>query len=111
MAAHPPPPGPFVEPNLAQVEEALRVVTFPISKRDMLDQIGEEDTIVVNGRNVDLRTFVKDLDDDLFEDEAEFREAVERNYAALLDDPPELVGAPRGREESPGPELPPDDPE
>lgn len=106
MAAHPPAPGPFVEPNLEAIEEAIRSVTFPISKRDMLDQISEEDTVVLDGRNRDLRTLVKDLPDDFFDDEAEFRRAVEETYGALLERPPELLVAnapPAGYPDSPPP--------
>lgn len=83
MPGHPPAPGPVVTPNLAAIEEALRPVTFPISKRDLLDQLSDEDSVVLNGRNVDLRTLVKDLHDDFFETEDEFRSALESEYGAL----------------------------
>jgi hypothetical protein len=75
--AHPPAPGPIVQPNLAAIESAVRDVTFPISKRDLLDQIGEGETVVIGGRNVDLRTLVRDLPDDFFESEDEFRSELE----------------------------------
>lgn len=97
----PPPPGPFVEPNLAPIEEAVRDITFPISKRDMLDQLREDDTLVLAGRNVDLRTFVKDLPDDFFESEDEFRRTVEEVYAAALDRTPEVLVAPPPPESDP----------
>ena len=106
MAAHPPAPGPFVEPNLEAIEEAIRSVTFPISKRDMMDQIADEDTVVLNGRNVDLRTLVKDLPDDFFDSEDEFRRAVEATYGTLLESPPELLvrnAPPTGFPDSPPP--------
>lgn len=106
MAAHPPAPGPFVEPNVEAIEEAIRAVTFPISKRDMLDQIADEDTVVMNGRNVDLRTLVKDLPDDFFDNEDEFRRAVEETYGAMLDHPPELLvrnAPPTGYPDAPPP--------
>ena len=107
MVAHPPAPGPFVEPNIEAIEEAIRSVTFPISKRDMLDQISEEDTVVLNGRNKDLRTLVKDLPDDFFDDEDEFRRAVEQVYGAtLIERPPELLvgdSPPSGFPDSPPP--------
>lgn len=91
MAVHPPAPGPFVEPNLEAIEEAIRAITFPISKRDMLDQIADEDTVVLNGRNLDLRTLVKDIPDDFFDDENEFRRAVEQTYGGLLDSAPDIM--------------------
>lgn len=83
MVSHPPAPGGFVTPNLSAIEEAIRPVTFPISKRDLLDQLADEDTVVLNGRNLDLRTLVKDLHDDFFDNEDEFRSALESEYGAL----------------------------
>lgn len=77
---HPPAPGGFVQPNVSAIENALRDITFPISKRDMMDQINEEDTIVLGGRNIDLRTLVRDLNDDYFDSEDEFREALETSF-------------------------------
>lgn len=103
----PPPPGPFVEPNLAPIEEAVRDITFPISKRDMLEQIREDETLVLAGRNVDLHTFVKDLPDDFFESEDEFRHTVEEVYAAALDRGPEVFAVPAPPEtERPSSHLP-----
>lgn len=83
MAGHPPAPGPFVRPNLGAIEEALRPITFPISKRDILDQLSDEESVVLDGRNRDLRTLVKDLHDDYFESEDEFRTALENEYGVL----------------------------
>ena len=83
MASHPPAPGGFVTPNLSAIEDAIRPVTFPISKRDLLDQLADEDTVMLNGRNLDLRTLVKDLQDDYFDDEDEFRSALESEYGAI----------------------------
>lgn len=80
----PPLPGPFVEPNVTPIEEAVRAVTFPISKRDMLDHFTDEDTVVMNGRNVELRSLVKDLPDDFFESASEFRAALEDVYGAMM---------------------------
>jgi hypothetical protein len=74
---HPPAPGSIVQPNVSAIENALRDITFPISKKDMIDQIADEDTIVLAGRNVELRQLVRDLPDDFFESEDEFREHLE----------------------------------
>jgi hypothetical protein len=92
----PPAPSSLVQPNLTAIEDALRDITFPISKRDMLDQIDDEETVVLGGRNADLRTLVRDLNDDYFETEDEFRGALEAAYgdrgdgaeAILLPTPP-----------------------
>jgi hypothetical protein len=112
----PPRPGPFVRPNISVIMEALRDVTFPISKRDIMDGLSEEDTIVMGGRNVELRLLVRDLNDDHFESADEFREALELTYgdrteprveAMILPMPPTgfpedmPMGAP-GREDQPG---------
>lgn len=116
---HPPAPGPLVEPNVNAIENALRDITFPISKRDMLDQIEEGDTIVLGGRNVELRTLVRDLNDDFFESEDEFREelqdklAHEADSAESLDLPAPPAGFPEEMPlDAPGasdqPALPPD---
>lgn len=85
MDAHPPSPGGIVQPNFHGVEEALDGVTFPISKRDLLDQVGEA-TAFVHGRNVDLHVLIKDLHDDFFEDEEEFRRALESQYARFTEE-------------------------
>jgi hypothetical protein len=82
---HPPRPGRFVQPNVSAIENALRDITFPISKRDMLDQIGDEDTVIVGNRNVDLHTLVRDLNDDFFATEDEFRIALEDTYGERVD--------------------------
>lgn len=79
----PPPPGPMVTPNFLMVEEAVGNVTFPISKRELMEQLGDGTTLF-NGRNVDLHDLVRDLNDDFFESEDEFRSALEREYAGLL---------------------------
>jgi len=85
MPEHPPAPGPMVEPNVNAIENALRDITFPISKRDMLDQIGEEETVVLAGRNVELREIVRDLHDDFFESEDEFRTELQDALAGQAD--------------------------
>jgi len=77
----PPAPGPVVRPNLAAIEEAVRDVTFPISRRDLVEQIREDDSVILAGRNVDLRSLVRSIADDFFETEDEFRDALERAYA------------------------------
>lgn len=79
----PPNPGGFVRPNVTIIEEALRDVTFPISKRELMDRISDGRTVVLNGRNVDLRTLVRDLNDDFFESDQEFREVLEIAYADI----------------------------
>lgn len=81
----PPAPGPFVQPNLAAIEEAVRDVTFPISKRELMERIPEDETVVMEGRNVDLRTLVRDLNDDFFESEDEFRARLEDAYGDRAD--------------------------
>lgn len=91
MATHPPPPGPFVQPNLNAIEEALHTIAFPISKRDLLDQISDEDSVVFHGHNVDLHTLVKDLHDDFFETEAEFQAVLEQEYGREADEDTEAV--------------------
>lgn len=78
----PPMPGPILQPNFLNVEEAVATVLFPISKRELIEQLGEG-TVIVRGRNVDLHTLIKDLHDDRFESEDEFREALERQYGPI----------------------------
>lgn len=80
---HPPAPGGVVTPNLSAVMEAVGNVTFPISKRELMDTLGES-TVLFNGKNVDLHDLVRDLNDDYFESESEFRVALEDQYAGLL---------------------------
>lgn len=82
----PPMPGPIVQPNFLSVEEAVRHVPFPISKKDLLEQIDDEASALLGGRNVDLRDIIKDLRDDFFATEDEFREALEREYGPLSDE-------------------------
>jgi hypothetical protein len=83
--SRPPTPGPFVEPNVKAIEDAVRDVTFPISKRELIERIDEEQTIIVRGRNVDLREIVRNLRDDYFESEAEFRSELEDQYGHVGD--------------------------
>lgn len=78
--SRPPAPGGFVAPNLTAIEDAVRDATFPISKKDLLDQVGAEDSVVVGGRNVDLRTIIRDLPDDYFETEQEFHDRLQDFY-------------------------------
>lgn len=82
----PPMPGPIVQSNFLGVEDAIRHVPFPISKRDLLEQIDEESSALLGGRNVELRSLVKDLRDDFFDSEDEFREALEREYGPQSDE-------------------------
>ena len=74
---HPPVPGPVVQPNLTAIEDMMRDITFPISRRDLIEQISEEDTVILQGRNVELRSLVRQLHDDFFETEDEFRSELE----------------------------------
>ena len=85
-SGHPPPPpapGPVVAPNFLMVEEAVGAVTFPISKRELMEMMGDG-TVIFNGRNVDLHDLIRDLNDDFFESEAEFRTALENQYGGQL---------------------------
>jgi hypothetical protein len=93
--SHPPAPGPFVEPNLEAIVRAVDRFTFPMSKRDMLDRIDENETVLLNGRNVELRTLVRDLNDDFFEDEDEFRGALRTQF---LDSEAEFTNTTEDRE-------------
>lgn len=79
----PPAPGPLVSPNFLAIEEAVANVTFPISKRELMDQMGDG-TAIFNGSNVDLHDLIRDLNDDFFESEDEFRVALEMEYAGIL---------------------------
>jgi hypothetical protein len=88
---HPPRPAGFVRPNVGAIEEALRDFTFPISKREMMEQLTEEDTVILEGRNVDLRTLVRDLNDDYFESADEFHEALETTYGERAQDAEAIV--------------------
>lgn len=76
---HPPVPGPVVQPNFLSIEEALGDVTFPISKRDLIDQI-RDGTAIYEGRNVDLAEIVRDLNDDFFESEEDLHAALESRF-------------------------------
>lgn len=82
---HPPAPGGVVTPNFLAVEEAVGNVTFPISKREMMETLGGS-TVLFNGRNHDLHDLVRDLNDDYFDSEAEFRAALEAEYSGLLNE-------------------------
>jgi hypothetical protein len=77
------------------VEEAVGNVTFPISKRELMDMIGEG-TVIFNGRNADLHDIIRDLNDDFFESEDEFRTALEMQYAGVLADESEPAALPTG---------------
>ena len=78
----PPAPGPVVAPNFLMVEEAVGNVTFPISKRELMEMLGDG-TVLFNGRNVDLHDLIRDLNDDFFESEEEFRSALEMQYGLV----------------------------
>lgn len=95
----PPMPGPFVQPNFLAVMEAVHSIPFPISKRELIDQIGDG-TVLFQGRNVDLHELIKDLHDDYFESEEELRDALERDYATPGDAETEGGALPSGPEES-----------
>lgn len=77
---HPPMPGPVVQPNFLAVMEAVGDVTFPIAKRELIEQVGDG-TVILAGRNVELHELIKDIHDDFFESESEFLAALERHYA------------------------------
>lgn len=96
---HPPVPGPVVQPNFLSIVEALGDVTFPISKRDLLDQV-RDGTALYAGRNVDLADVVSDLHDDFFDSEEELRSALEQRFGAT-DDNEEFAGTlPTGSQET-----------
>ena len=78
--AHPPTPGPFVQPNFLAVMEAVGDVAFPISKRELIEQVGD-DTVLFQGRNVALHDLIKDIHDDYFDSEDELLAAMETEYA------------------------------
>ena len=97
--ARPPIPGPFVQPNYLAVMEALSTVTFPISKRELLEQVGE-DTVILQGRNISLHDLIKDVHDDYFDSEEELRGAIESEYTAPGTDETEGGALHRGPKES-----------
>lgn len=70
-----------MRPNLLPVEEALADVTFPISRKDLLDQVEDGSTALVDGRNVALRDLIHEVHDDFFETEDELLAALETAYA------------------------------
>lgn len=79
MAAHPPKPGRFTQPNFLGIEQALSHVTFPITKKDLLLEVDGK-TALIAGQNHDLRDLVKDLHDDAFDNEEELHIALERYF-------------------------------
>lgn len=81
--AHPPTPGPIVQPNFLAIMEAIDV-PFPISKRELIEEV-EDDTVLLGGRNVSLHDVIKDIHDDYFESESEFLDALENHYSTLGD--------------------------
>lgn len=91
----PPAPGAFVDPNLEAIERAVDRFTFPISKRDMLESLDDSETVVVDGRNTEVRTLVKDLNDDFFDSVEEFRDALRTHYPHF---DPELTTSAEERE-------------
>lgn len=95
----PPLPGPIVQPNFLAVMEAMHSVSFPISKRELIDQVGDG-TVVFQGRNVDLHELIKDVHDDYFESEEELRSALERSYGAHEEPEAESGVLPSGPRES-----------
>jgi len=111
--AHPPMPGPIVQPNLLAVMEAVSSVTFPISKRELIERVGEG-TVLFGGRNVDLHDLIKEVHDDYFDNEEELREAIERHWALPDEEAfdvtttPQRAGAVGSLERSPstGPDEP-----
>lgn len=74
-------PGPTIRPNFMPVMEAISNVTFPISKRDLLEQVGDE-TVLLRGRNLSLHDLIKDIHDDAFDSDGEFLAALESQYGA-----------------------------
>jgi hypothetical protein len=91
---HPPVPGPIVEPNLGAIEEAFKEINFPISKKDLLESTAEGATVLVDGKNVDLRDLLLDVHDDFFDSEEELHAALERLYATLEDEAPDQARGP-----------------
>lgn len=75
-----------MKPNFVSIEEALARVAFPISKRDLMEQLDDSATALYRGRNLELRTLVRDLDDDFFDSEEELHGALERQYGTQDDD-------------------------
>lgn len=96
---HPPVPGPVVQPNFLSIEEALGDITFPISKRDLLDQI-QDGTAIYAGRNVDLSDIVSDLHDDFFEREEDLHAALESRFGATDDEEAFAGATPTGAQET-----------
>ena len=82
-------------PNFLAVEEAVGNITFPISKRELMDTLGDG-TVLFEGKNVDLHDLVRDLNDDYFESEGEFRTALEMQYGNLLRDDADADPMPLG---------------
>lgn len=88
--AHPPVPGPTVQPNFLAIMEALASVAFPISKQELLQEIGDA-TVIFRGRNAELHDIIKDLHDDAFASENEFLDALTDLYTSTLDEDPPLT--------------------
>lgn len=99
--AHPPTPGPFVQPNSLPVMEAMGGVPFPISKRELIEEVGDR-TVLIDGRNVSLHDLIKEIHDDYFETEAEFVAALEDQSWAVTET--ESL-PPAGLESSDAPDL------
>lgn len=76
--------------------EGVDVALFPISKRELLEQVGDN-TVVFEGRNVALHDIIKDVHDDFFESEEELLEALETIYVPTVEET-ELVPPVVGRE-------------
>lgn len=96
MTPHPPPPGPVVKPNYLTVEEALREVTFPITKRDLMVEL-DGATALLKGTNVDLRELVRDIPDDAFDTEDELFDAIEAAHGPTAETDERDVDAPRAK--------------
>ena len=82
--SHPPSPGPTVQPNFAAIMEAVAGVQFPITKAELLREVGEE-TVIFQGSNVALHDLIKEIHDDAFESDAEFLDALSDIYATTHD--------------------------
>lgn len=60
-------------------------VTFPISKRELMLEVGEETTIF-QGKNASLHDLIRDLADDYFDSEDELHDALEACYGEAGED-------------------------
>lgn len=79
--------------------EGVGGAVFPISKRELLDQVGE-DTVVFEGRNVALHDLIKEVHDDFFDNEEELLTALETIFVPTAEetDPRPAVVIGRERE-------------